>query len=89
MKYYKFGFGRVTDVCGYWLRTGRITKEEAIQLIKEHDGKLDRRALADFLEFVGLSDDEFWEIAERFRNHEIWKKADGKWILDDPLKKLV
>ena len=36
LRYYKFGFARATDVCGYWLRTGRIGKQEAIQLIKEH-----------------------------------------------------
>jgi len=69
MKYQKFGFGRATDVVGYWIRSGRITKERGAALIKEHDHKLDQRILADFLQFTGYSDKEFWNIAEK------WKKV--------------
>jgi len=69
MKYQKFGFGRATDVVGYWIRSGRITREQGADLIKEHDHKLDPRILADFLQFTGYSDKEFWSIAEK------WKKV--------------
>ena len=68
MKYQKFGFGRATDVVGYWIRSGRITREHGADLIKEHDHKLDPRILADFLQFTGYSEGEFWSIAEK------WKK---------------
>ncbi|MCP4155764.1 MAG: N-acetyl sugar amidotransferase, partial [bacterium] len=53
MKYPKFGFARATDVVGYWIRSGRITKEEGWKLIKEHDHKLDEKVLSDFLDFTG------------------------------------
>jgi len=67
MKYPKFGFARTTDVVGYWVRSGRITKEEGRKLIKEHDHKLDPRILKDFLDFTGYSEKEFWEIVEKFK----------------------
>ncbi len=86
LKYYKYGHARVTDVCCYWIRTGRISRDEAIKLVKEHDHKLDPKALKDFLEFTGYTEEEFWDIAERFRNKEIWEKVEGKWKLKTLLK---
>jgi len=85
LKYYKFGHARATDVCSYWIRTGRLTRDEAIQLVREHDHKLDPRSLKDFCEFTGYAEKEFWEIAERFRNKEIWEKVGGEWRLRTPL----
>jgi len=83
MKYPKFGFARVTDVVGYWIRSGRITREEGIELIKEHDHKLDQNVLDDFLMFTGYSDHEFWNIVEKFWNKEIFEKVNGQWQLKE------
>jgi len=85
LKYYKFGHARTTDVCSYWIRNGRIKREEAIKLVKEHDHKLDPKALKDFLEFTGYTEEEFWKIAERFRNKDIWEKVEAGWRLKTPL----
>lgn len=81
MKYPKFGFGRATDMVGYWIRGGRITKEQGIKLIKENDHKLDQKILQDFLDFTGYSHKEFWDIVEKFWNKDIFKKVNGKWKL--------
>jgi len=86
LKYYKFGHARATDVCSSWIREGRISREEAVKLVKEHEHKLDPRALNDFLEFTGYSEKEFWEIAERFRNKEIWEKHNDQWKLKASLE---
>ena len=81
MKYPKFGFARATDVVGYWIRSGRITREKGIKLIREHDHKLDQRILQDFLEFTGYSHKEFWGIVEKFWNQDIFTKTDCGWVL--------
>ena len=86
MKYPKFGFQRATDVVGYWVRSGRITTEEGKKLISEHDHKLDKRILEDFLDFTGYSEKEFWEIVEKFWNKDIFEKVDGKWVMKKELK---
>ena len=81
LKYPKFGFARATDVVGYWLRSGRITKEKGIKLIKENDSKLDQKALSDFLTFFGYTPKEFWDIVEGFWNREIFEKINEEWRL--------
>jgi N-acetyl sugar amidotransferase len=79
MKYPKFGFSRATDVVGYWIRSGRISREEGIELIRNNDYKLDRKVLDDFLSFTGYTHEEFWNIVEKFWNREIFVKRDGQW----------
>lgn len=83
MKYPKFGFCRATDVVGYWRRSERISKEEGKELIKEHDHRLDQRILNDFLNFTGYTDEEFWNIVEKFWNRNIFEKKDGLWIKNE------
>jgi len=61
LKYIKRGFGRTTHLVSIDIREGRKTRSEAIELIKQHDGK--RPASLDlFLEIIGLAEDEFMEI---------------------------
>jgi N-acetyl sugar amidotransferase len=85
LKYPKFGSARATDVSGYRIRSRRITRERALELVRENDHKLDQRALDDFLRFTGYSDEEFWGIVERFWNREIFEKVDGEWRLKHPV----
>jgi len=33
------------------------------------------------LEFTGYAEQEFWEIVDRFANHEILEKREGIWRL--------
>jgi len=85
LKYPKYGFARATDVVGYYIRSGRISKEEGIRLIRENDYKLDQRVLDDFLQFTGYSHKEFWKIIEKFYNKDIFEKVDGQWRLKDSI----
>lgn len=85
LKYPKYGHARITDVCSNWIREGRMTREEAIELVREHDHKLDPVALADFLEFTGYTEEEFREIVDRFYNRELFEKVDGEWKLKTPI----
>jgi len=87
LKYPKYGHARATDVACYWIRTGRITREEGIKLVKEHDHKLDKKALSDFLDFVGRTEKEFWQTADKFYNKEIFEKTKGQWKIKDPIYK--
>ena len=87
LKYPKFGHARATDVACSWIRTGRITREEGIRLVKEHDHKLDREILKDFLDFAGHPKEEFWKVVEKFYNTDIFKKVNGQWRLKDPIYK--
>ena len=80
LKFPKFGFSRATDIACRWIREGRITRNEAIELINKYDPVLDQKVLDDFLNFTGYSVREFWDIVERFWNKDIFEKKDGLWI---------
>jgi N-acetyl sugar amidotransferase len=87
LKYPKYGFARATDVSCYWIRSGRITRDEGIQYVKEHDHKLDQIMLDDWLAFTRYTDREFWNIVEKFYNRNIFEKVDGIWQLKNPIWK--
>jgi len=63
-KFMKRGFGRTTFQASKDVREGRLTRDEALQLVEKHDGK--RPAALDvFLREVGMSEHAFDEITRR------------------------
>ncbi|MFQ5890820.1 MAG: N-acetyl sugar amidotransferase [Gemmatimonadota bacterium] len=60
IKYLKRGYSRVTQMTALDLRNGRISKDEAERLIARYEGKRPP-SLDIFLEYVGLTEDEFNE----------------------------
>lgn len=79
LKYPKFGFQRTSDVVSRRVREGLLTKEEAKKLIQENDRKIDKKALRDFIDFCGYTEEEFWIVVDKFYNPELFEKIGGKW----------
>ena len=75
-KFLKFGFGRSTDIACLHVRRGRITRQDALQMVKLHDGKFPWTYLGvpieQILEPLGMGVDEFVEICDRFTNKAIF-----------------
>jgi len=86
LKFIKYGHSRVTEVASKWIRAGRLAREEAVKLVNEEDWKLDRKMLADFLDFLEISEKHFWEVVDKFANREILEKRDGVWRLKEPCR---
>lgn len=85
MKYIKFGFWRPTDQCCYQIWNDRLTRAEAVKLVNAKQGEFPQEYLQDFLDFHMLTEREFWDVVESFRNHAIWEKNTGQWRLKYPL----
>jgi N-acetyl sugar amidotransferase len=84
LKWYKFGFTRTYDNLSLEIRNGRLTRDEAIAILKQRGDETPREDIRKFCAWVGISEERFFEIAETFRNHEVWKKReDGKWYIPD------
>jgi N-acetyl sugar amidotransferase len=82
IKYVKLGFGHVTDQCIERITAKEMTRDEAIDLIKQFDGKCDRSYILAFCNYLGISEEEFWSAVERVRNPDIWKRdSRGEWQL--------
>ena len=50
-------------------------------LVRRYDGEFPHQYFKVFLDYVDLTEDEFWEVVDRFRLPHIWKKENGEWKL--------
>ena len=86
LKYIKFGFWRSTDQTCYDLWNEEMTRDEAVEIVNNLRDQFPIEYFQDFLRFHNVSEDEFWEVVEKFRNKDIWKKDEtGKWELKYPI----
>ncbi len=72
LRYLKFGFGRTTDLMNEEIRYGRITRDEAIELVTKYDGNFDPEILNRFCDYIEINLSEFWEIADKYVNKELF-----------------
>jgi len=77
-KYWKFGFGHVTDEVCYDIRDGRMTREEAIPLVEKYDGACDSNYFIEFAKAIGITMNEFWATVDKFYNKDLFEKV-GKY----------
>lgn len=88
MKYPKFGHASATDYAARYVRYGLMTREEAVEQVRLHDGKLDSKCIRDFCEFLGYSESEFWGIVDKFYNRDLFYKNEfNEWELKTPVWK--
>lgn len=86
LKYPKFGHASATDYTARMVRYGMLSREEAIQLVKEHDHALDPLCVRDFCQFAGYSEPQFWEIIDKQYNRELFEQNElGQWKLKQPI----
>lgn len=79
IKYYKFGFGRVTDYVNEEIRLGRITRDAGIKLVEQYDDACSDDYIAAFSEYIGISVDDFWRQVHASVNRELFDiRADGR-----------
>ncbi len=63
IKYIKRGYTRPTHLGSIDIRNDRLTREEGMDMLSKYEGKKPA-SLEIFLEMVGLSEDEFFKIAQ-------------------------
>ena len=78
MKFVKFGYGRCSDHASKDIRTGYINRDQGIELVKKYDHIISKD-IYHWLEYVEMSYDEFWRIADTFRDERVWKIKNNKW----------
>lgn len=86
-KYLKFGFSRATDIACLHVRRGRMSRQDALEIVKARDGKFPwsylGKPLAEILEPLGMTNEEFIKICDRFTNKKIFKRdAAGALVKD-------
>jgi len=82
LKYVKFGYGRATDHASKDIRSGDMTRDEGVEMVRRYD-HVKPRDLARWLEYVDMTEDEFDGIADRFRDRRVWHRENGRWVKDN------
>ena len=85
----KFGFGRATADCNLDIKAGRMTREEAVEIVKKKDGVFPEKYLPDYLEYFDMNEKEFWTVIDSFANTDILEKVDGWWRLNPAMVKAL
>jgi N-acetyl sugar amidotransferase len=78
----KFGLGRASYDASQEIRNEKITREEGVHLVKKYDHEFPKKYFKDFLEYINVSEEAFFQIADSFRSPHLWKKnSQGEWEL--------
>jgi len=73
LKYLKYGFGFVTDEVCYAIRDGRMSREQAIELVERHDGQCGQRYIAEFCRYIDITEGEFWSVVRKWVNPTLFQ----------------
>ncbi len=77
--YIKFGYGRATREACSDIRCGHITREEGVALAQRYDHEFPKKYFPDFLNYLGITEEHFWNMLDKYRLPHIWKKENGQW----------
>ena len=78
MKFVKFGYGRGSDHASKDIRTGYLTRKEGIEMVRKYDHVVSDD-LDYWLNYVNMNKEQFWRIADTFRDPNIWWIEKNKW----------
>ncbi len=82
LKFIKFGYGRTTDHSSKDIRSGKMTRENAIDEIRKRD-HIRPKDLDRWLKYVNMEEKEFNIIIDSFRDPRVWWIEDGYWWKDN------
>jgi N-acetyl sugar amidotransferase len=83
LKWYKFGFTRTWDNLSLEIRNGRMTREQAVAILRGRGDETPRADIARFCQWVGITEQHFFQVIEKFRNPEVWENRGGTWAIRD------
>jgi hypothetical protein len=88
LMYLKYGFGRCTSDANIAIRSGEMTRDEGLNLVREKDGvepwQTNPHLLEMYSDYFKLTEREFVHVVDGWANTEILK-WDGRWTLKSPL----
>jgi N-acetyl sugar amidotransferase len=83
LKFIKIGYGRGTDHSMKDIRNGRMSRAEGVGMVRKYDHVKSRRDLDRWLEYVGMSEEEFDHTCDGFRDPRVWRIEDDQWVKEN------
>jgi len=83
--YIKFGLGRASYDASQEIRNRHLTREEGVALVRRFDGEVPERYFREIMDYIGMDQNDFHALCDRFRSPHLWKKENGEWKLRYPV----
>jgi len=78
IKYYTYGFGRVTDYCNEEIRHGNMSRDRGIELVEKYDDACSDEYIDSFCEYINITPAKFWAQVRAAVNRDLFEvKKDG------------
>lgn len=78
LKFIKFGYGRASDHASKDIRDNIMSRDDGIEIVKKYDHVISDD-LQFWLKYVEMSEKEFWEVADSFRDPRVWWIENNEW----------
>lgn len=92
-KFVKYAFGRASDLASMQVRRGRLTRADAMGLVRMHDGRYPSSYLGyplkSVLDYIDMTKDEFDAVCDRFTNRKLFQCDRRGQLLKDDAGQLV
>ena len=85
MRYIKLGLGRCLEETAHEIRDNHITREEGLALMRRYEGEFPKKYFKDFLEYLDITEEHFWEVVDSWRLPHLWEKINGEWKFKHPI----
>jgi N-acetyl sugar amidotransferase len=83
LKFVKLGYGRGSDHACKDIRSGLMTRDQGIEMVRRYDHVKPRRDLERWLNYVGMTESEFDRVCDTFRDRRVWRVENGQWVKDN------
>ena len=80
MQYIKFGFGRSLRDASRMLQNNHLSKEEALDYVRQYDGEFPQDNINKVLDYLDIDLIEFNENVDKHRNKEIWSLKGNQYV---------
>tara|TARA_Y100000768_G_scaffold383519_1_gene365821 strand:- start:1132 stop:2331 length:1200 start_codon:yes stop_codon:yes gene_type:complete len=77
----KFGLGRTSYDASQEIRNHKITRDEGVALVKKYDQEFPKIFFKEFIDYISVSEEEFFNIIDSFRPEHLWSKKKNDWEL--------
>ncbi len=87
MQVIKFGMGRCTWDAAQEVRSGMLERHEEVALVSKYDQEQPTQYFQEILEYLNISESEFWSVIDFFRPEHLWRELDdGSFSLKHPIR---
>lgn len=82
LKFYKFGYGRASDHASKDIRGGYMSRDEGIEMVRKYEDVVSSD-LYYWLDYVEMTEQQFFNISDTFRDPRVWTIKDDCWWKDN------